>query len=107
MYITLVRNGKHMRLDKTNKVDMARYTIARYVKEIWYANRPDASDRGIALKMLISNLEHSERENKTMLYSNGCLTPDELAVMKEYWATVTDRGSEYQKILEITEMIEW
>ena len=107
MYITLVKNKKVMRLDKSNKVDMARYNIARYVKEIWLANRPEASDRGIALKMLISNLEHAERENKTMLYSNGTLTPDELAIMKEYWATVDNRATEYQKILEITEMIEW
>lgn len=70
---------------------------------IWEANQPAASDRSIALSMLISNLEHEERENKTMLYSCGTLTPDQLAEGKKIWGTVekVNRGFERQKILDI------
>lgn len=107
MYITLVKDRKALRLDKSNPVDMARYNIALHVKAIWEANRPEAMDRGVALAMLISNLEHETRLDKRMLYSNGTLTPDELAQMKEYWKTIDNKGTEYQKILEIVNMLEW
>lgn len=107
MYITLKKNNKTIKLDKNNTTDMARYNIALNVKAVWEANRPEAMDRGIALNMLISNLEHEERANKKMLYDYGTLTPDQLAEMKKYWATVQNRGAEYQVILEITEMLEW
>lgn len=84
-----------------------RTTLAKMVYPIWEANR--AGDRSIALSMLISNLEHEERENKTMLYSCGTLTPDQLAKAKEIWRDVPKdyRGYERHKILEIAEDLKW
>ena len=84
-----------------------RKIIADMVYPIWEANR--AMDRSAALSMLISNLSHEEREDKTMLYDNGNLTPDELAKGKEIWAKVdkTYREFEHTKILEIVNGLEW
>lgn len=86
-----------------------RMTIAEMVRPVWEANQPTAGDRSIALSMLISNLEHEERENKTMLYSCGTLTPDQIAKAKEIWRDVPKdyRGYERHKILEITEDLKW
>ena len=86
-----------------------RMTIAEMVRPIWEANQPMAGDRSIALSMLISNLEHEERENKTMLYSCGTLTPDQIAKAKEIWRDVPKdyRGYERHKILEIAEDLKW
>lgn len=86
-----------------------RMTIAEMVRPVWEANQPMAGDRSIALSMLISNLEHEERENKTMLYSCGTLTPDQLAKAKEIWRDVPKdyRGYERHKILEIAEDLKW
>ena len=88
-----------------------RMTIAKMVRPVWEANQPAASDRSIALSMLISNLEHTEREDKTMLYNCGTLTPDQLAEGKEIWADVlpSHRGVERAKILEIVNELgaEW
>ena len=86
-----------------------RMTIAEMVRPVWEANQPMASDRSIALSMLISNLEHEERENKTMLYSCGTLTPDQIAKAKEIWREVSKdyRGYERHKILEIAEDLKW
>lgn len=83
--------------------DNNRMTIAKMVRPVWEANQPTASDRSIALSMLISNLEHTEREDKTMLYNCGTLTPDQLAEAKAIWAEVppSHRGIERAKILEI------
>ena len=86
-----------------------RMTIAEMVRPVCEANQPTASDRSIALSMLISNLEHEERENKTMLYSCGTLTPDQIAKAKEIWKEVPKdyRGYERHKILEIAEDLKW
>ena len=86
-----------------------RMTIAEMVRPVWEANQSMASDRSIALSMLISNLEHEERENKTMLYSCGKLTPDQIAKAKEIWREVPKdyRGYERHKILEIAEDLKW
>lgn len=86
-----------------------RMTIAEMVRPVWEANQPMASDRSIALSMLISNLEHEERENKTMLYSCGTLTPDQIAKAKEIWRDVPKvyRGIERMEILEIAEDLKW
>ena len=89
--------------------DFYRNYIARMVKSVWEVNRPEAMDRGVALNMLLSNLQHEEREDKVMLYACGTLTPDELATAKSYWLTVPQelRDYEYMKILEITNGLEW
>lgn len=86
-----------------------RMTIAEMVRPVWAANQPAAGDRSIALSMLISNLEHEERENKAMLYSCGTLTPDQIAKAKEIWKEVPKdyRGYERHKILEIAEDLKW
>ena len=86
-----------------------RMTIAEMVRPVWEENQPMAGDRSIALSMLISNLEHEERENKTMLYSCGTLTPDQLAKATEIWRDVPKdyRGYDRHKILEIAEDLKW
>ena len=84
-----------------------RLTLAKMVYPIWEANR--AGDRSIALSMLRSNLEHEERDNKTMLYDNGTLTPDELAKGKEIWTKVDPvyREYEFKQILDIVNELKW
>lgn len=86
-----------------------RMVIAKMVKPIWEANRPEAMDRSIALGMLTSNLQHEERANKKMLYDCGSLTPDQLAEAKAIWAKVPqyERGVEHTKILAIVNELEW
>lgn len=86
-----------------------RMVIAKMVKPIWEANRPEAMDRSIALGMLTSNLQREEREGKLMLYNCGSLTPDELAEGKAIWAKVPayERGAEHKEILDIVNELEW
>lgn len=90
----------------TNK---ERINIALLVKSVWMANQPDATDRSIALNMLLSNLQHEEREDKTMIYDVGDITPDELAVAKDIWMSLDRdlREFEFKQILKITEALEW
>lgn len=86
-----------------------RKMIAQMVHEVSKANNDKVMDRGSALKMLISNLEHEERENKLMLYDNGGLTPDEIAQAKAYWKEIpkNERDSEYGEIMKILEKLKW
>lgn len=86
-----------------------RIKIALLVKSVWIANQPDAMDRSAALNMLLSNLQHEERENKVMIYNMGDITPDKIAEVKDIWMSLDRdlREFEFKQILKITEALEW
>ena len=86
-----------------------REKIANMVQTVWEHNRKEAMDRGIALKMLISNFEVKERENGKMLYNNGNISEVDFVEAQEHWCNIAKdlRSVEYTAILKIVEKLKW